>query len=435
MPTAAVIAANHALPRTAREAIDDARRRDFRGHVAHVIAAVAYLGSLGFATAPASATFGVLLGFSIIRLPHTWRAYRFIMRDSVGWLMLAWAGWHAVTLMWSPDPGHGLDELKSFRALATPFMLWPVIDHVAWMIGAFLCGVFLQNLAQLGQGLHLIARHAGDGPRLRGMGHPVNTGTLCLIAMCWHFSAFTRVRGWLRWASLAGLAVSGLGLVATGSRGPWIAAAITLPVAAITMLLRRPSVRKPIFLLALAMIPCALAAWPSVRHIIVYRLERTQTDVQRVEAGQYGMDVGYRLACWQAAWEMFLKRPVGGAGAGGFHFAALETSQAKTLAVSSHAHSLYLHVLGCTGAVGAGILMGVMIASLRRTWRTAPDYPYADGVFFALLGWLIAATFDASHLNGQMFGMFAVFITVTLPMRPALRSGAFESTSAIKAPQ
>ena len=167
-----------------------------------------------------------------------------------------------------------------------------------------------------------------------------------------------------------------------------VAAAITLPVAAITMLLRRPSVRKPIFLLALAMIPCALAAWPSVRHIIVYRLERTQTDVQRVEAGQYGMDVGYRLACWQAAWEMFLKRPVGGAGAGGFHFAALETSQAKTLAVSSHAHSLYLHVLGCTGAVGAGILMGVMIASLRRTWRTAPDYPYADGVFFA-----------AAHLN------------------------------------
>ena len=42
MPTAAVIAANHALPRTAREAIDDARRRDFRGHVAHVIAAVAF---------------------------------------------------------------------------------------------------------------------------------------------------------------------------------------------------------------------------------------------------------------------------------------------------------------------------------------------------------------------------------------------------------
>ena len=43
---------------------------------------------------------------------------------------------------------------------------------------------------------------------------------------------------------------------------------------------------------------------------------------------------------------------------------------------------------------------------------------FADGALFGLLGWLLAAAFDAYHLAGQMVGVFAMLTALTVIHRP-----------------
>ena len=83
----------------------------------------------------------------------------------------------------------------------------------------------------------------------------------------------------------------------------------------------------------------------------------------------------------------------------------------------SHPHSTYLHLLGCTGLIGGSLFAAVGLLARGRSWHTPADSPYVDGTLFVLLTWLIGAVFDCYHLNGQLSGLFAVIVTLTLKHR------------------
>ena len=399
-----------------------AQHRDRIGHNVHVGAGMLYLFGLAFSSNAAAIGFCVLAFVTVFRLRSTIQTYRYLFNDWVGWLFIAWAAMSGLTILWSPDQMQGLDEWRAFRAIFTAIMLWPVVHYAPWFIAGFLLAVFAQNLVQLGQAVGLVELHFGDAPRLRGMTHPVITGTLCVMAMCWHLSAIMLGRKWWRWLSVMGFLAAGIGLVATGSRGPWIAGAIAVPACVIGIAWRWPGARKMAFVAMVAAAVIAIAAWPFVRGIVEYRLERTQEDIALVEQGKVQQNLGlsYRLACWEAAWEIFGERPLGGIGAGGYLQAARETSRGDVLTNVHHAHSVYMHVLANTGVLGGIALLAVVAAALRRAWRDRWDHPYAAGSFFALLAWLIAGCFDSIHLNGPLLGVFAAILTLTLPTRPGV---------------
>lgn len=418
----------HAVASPMRGAVDlqHARQRNRLGHWLHVAAGVFYLFGLGFSSYAVSWGFGVLAVVALVRTPYTIRSYGPLFRDWVGWLFIAFAAIYGVSVLWSPDRSQGLDEWKSFRAVFTAMMLWPVIEYVPAMIVGFLLGVLGQNIAQLMQAVGVLEIPLGDGPRLRGLTHPVLTATLCIVAMCWHLSAVLIARGVWRWLPAIGFLVAGVGMVLTGSRGPWIAAAVTMPVMVLVVAMRKPEARRAAVVVVVCGLVAAAASWPFVKDIVAYRLKMTQTDAELVEEGTYTHDMGYRIACWSAAWELFVDHPLTGVGAGGFRSAANETSFAKTLDEPEHAHSLYMHSLVSTGVFGGLALLTLLGAALARTWRDRWDHPFAAGSFFALLAWLICGCFDSVHLSGEMLGVFAALVTVTLPMRPRARTGIAE---------
>ena len=92
--------------------------------------------------------------------------------------------------------------------------------------------------------------------------------------------------------------------------------------------------------------------------------------------------------------------------------------RAKEYMQRDHAHSTYLHLLSGAGVFGAGLFVELFIVALVGAWRSPLDHPFADGVLPALVVWIIAAQFDALHLNAHMLGLLMFLVTLTLPVRP-----------------
>lgn len=394
------------------------RQRDWLGHRVHLAAAVLYMAALGINTGPASICFGILTAIAVIRLPRTWMLFPFLLRkDVAGWILTAWAALHAVSLLWSPDVQMGLDELKTFRVVITTLLVWPVVDSAALLITALLIGIASQHVVQLGQALQWIERSPGDGMRLRGMIHPVQTGTLCLMAMMLYLSAVVSARTGWRWLAIAGFFAAALGLIATGSRGPWIAAAITLPVALIILAIRRPFARQSLLYMTGALVLALLITWPFVKAVVNIRVEKALAEVERIREGDYSGDVGYRLASWQAAWELFLDKPILGQGTGGYGSLAIHTSHGEQLKQGTHAHSIMMQTLATTGVLGMFLLATFWGLMLWRAWRIPSNHVFADGVLYALIAWFACALFDDPHMSGQMFGVFATLAALTVTRR------------------
>src|SRR5689334_7276427 len=142
-------------------------------------------------------------------------------------------------------------------------MLWPVLDRLPWLIGSALLGVLAQNGVQLMQALGWMAPRTSDpADRFAGLTHAIKTATWCCAAMCWNLSAILRATGLKRWASLGLFAAATAGLVLSGSRGPWIAAAVTMPLMLLTIVIRRPSIRRAAVILSIGGLLVAGAAWP-----------------------------------------------------------------------------------------------------------------------------------------------------------------------------
>ncbi len=411
------------------EALAYARRRDPIGDWAHTILALMYLAALPLAPALTAVTGVGLAAYAILRLPHTWRTYTVLLRDPILWILAAFVGWYALSLAWSSDPAQGRDELRAARALATPLVLWPVIHRAPWLITAVLIGVIAQNGAQLGHFLGWLEKAKYNTPdRLGGLLHPVQTGAWCAAALCWFTAAVLSGRGRWRWLALLGAAATAAGLVATGSRGPWLAAAVALPALVIMVALGRPQSRRAALALAALAIVAAAAAWPLAGERIKSRVQTAVAEVTAARRdGVYWSSAGLRTAMWSWAWSAFEAHPVRGIGAGGYrnfvatHPTYLAAAQRKprqaAYMLRDHPHSTYLHLLGCTGLIGGSLFAAAGILALGRCGRSASDHPYFDGTLFVLLTWLIGAVFDCYHLNGQLVGLLGLVVALTLKHR------------------
>jgi O-antigen ligase len=401
---------------------------DPAGHVVHTALAATYLFLLPLATTPKDVAAGVLLAWVLVRLPHIWTCYTALARDRLVWLLAAWAAWHGLCLLWSPDAAAGWDELQAFRVLVAPLVFWPILDRGPWLVGALLAGVLAQNLVQLGQGLEILGLEAGANDRLPGLIHPIHTGAFCVAAMCWHLGALLRrpgAAGRRRWlldaASVTGLVAATGGLVFSGSRGPWISAAVAVPLGLVVTGLRRSWARRPALALAVIGLISLTGAWIAAGSFVSVRVDQAVAEIRAASAGDYESDVGERLARWSAAWAVFLDEPVTGAGGGGYARAREELGYGMAPTSDPHAHSLYLHELATAGAPGGLLLLAIVVLTLRRAIRDRPDHPYADGTLYALIGWLIGAQFDCYQLAGNMFGLFTFIVALTLPRRATIR--------------
>ncbi|NNF42140.1 MAG: O-antigen ligase family protein [Phycisphaerales bacterium] len=384
-------------------------------HVVHQWLAAFYVFTLPLQTAPKEIAFALLVLWSLIRIRSIWRTCVDLSRDRPGWLLVIWASWTALSLAWSQDPAHGVEELAAFRFLLTGFVLAPVLDRAAWLIVAFLLGVFVQNGVQLGQGLQLFGLEPGAQNRLGGLTSPITAGLICGMAMCWHLAAVLASRSAWRWIGVVGFFAAAGGMVFSGSRGPWIAAALVLPLEVIVIAVRRPPTRRVALIVTTLVVIAAAASWPIARPMVENRVERALEDLRVAQDDAYGTDVGFRLLCWRTSWRMFRDRPLHGSGVGAFYVETELVRNTRTNISAGHAHSIFFHALGCTGLVGLGLMLATLAAYGARAWGVVRPPPWADGTFYALLLWTVAGAFDTFHVSGQTFGILMVVFALAAP--------------------
>ncbi|MHC4427015.1 MAG: O-antigen ligase family protein [Planctomycetota bacterium] len=399
---------------------------DPAGRYIHYGLALGYLFLLPLETTPKDIVWLTLALWALLRLPHHWHHFSAASHDRLLWLLAGWAAWHTLSLLWSGNVATGVDELRAFRVVFTPLLLWPLLERAPLLIGAFLAGVFCQNLIQIAQELELLG-FSTTYERAGGLLHPIMTGAFCAAALCWHVSALlstprgvAALRPALLVLTCVGLAASAAGLLFSGSRGPWISAAVALPLLVLHVGLRQPAARKMTLGLAGAAVVGGLLLWPLAGGMVRMRVESAFADLKAVEAGDYDSDVGHRLARWSAAGSIFTEAPLIGAGMGGYGRAAGETS-ASDLENDPHAHSVWMHELATVGIVGS-LLLGSLVCMIAcRLFKLADASRYGVGTLAVLATWVVGGIFDAYHLNGNTFGLFTVIVSLALVPQTAHR--------------
>jgi len=365
----------------------------------------------------------VLLGFFLLRTPKTIRLWKHALGQPVPLLILGFVLWQFITLIWSPNRSQGLDEIASSRWALMILLLWPVIGWRNRFITALTIGFLLGNLSQLmqliwgGQDWFPWVR---EPDRISGWWDPAVAGTLLTAALGLHLPAAVMGSGRTRIIGLTGTIITVIALLATGTRGGWIAAVVLVGctlVIAVVVHQRRRTLFVGLGVLVLA----GVAAGIALRAPIASRVSDARADIAAALDGDYTSSTGARIAMAGWALEAFAEHPVQGVGAGGYqswvenHLRTSGIDPAER-SIHAHAHNAILHIAATTGLVGLMFAGAIILCAFwnafshlsRRTIGT-----YAAGPGFALLGLLLVSAFDVVHINAQSAAILGVLLALT----------------------
>jgi len=366
------------------------------------------------------------------------------------WLATGWVAWLWVSLLWSENRAIGFEEAGAARfALAIP-LLWPVLDRRSLLIGALLLGFLSANIAQA---VHAIGVTFGvesiTFPRLphrnSGWWQPVVGGTMLTAGLGLHLPALLTGKGRSRFIGLLGTLLCLAGVVATGSRGAWLASVALCVIAAAWGITRRawPKLswgHLPLIvgIGVVAGVGGYKALWPTLSE----RGRAGVVEVRRaIEEHDYSTDTGARILMARVAADAFLERPLVGIGAGGFktwgreHLAdAGRESEARL--IPDHAHNSLLHVAATTGIVGVMLFTGPVWWSVRGGFRLPPARAggasgepgakiagYGAGPAFGIIGLMLASAFDVVQVDAQPSAMLWILMALCINGRPAEEDG------------
>lgn len=378
----------------------------------------------------------------LIRYPRHQCTHSALKRLVTPWFVLAWAGWQGVSVLWSMDRDMGIEEFGALRFAVPILLLWPVLDRRAWLIAGLAIGLLAANVAQV---VHAIGT-AFDIPTLTfprlpgrnsGWWQPVVGGTMLTAGVGLHLPAALTARGKWRLVGIFGLVASIAGVVATGSRGAWIASGALLFIGG-AWLIRRLVGRGLTWghlplILALLVVFGAVGYktfWPGMR---ARALEGVQEIRQIVESGDYSTYTGARIVMARWAIRAFQSSPVYGIGAGSFKpWVAREIERDRSglpeNPAHAHAHNTFLQVAATTGVMGLALFTVIVVLSVRggftRGGGGGDVSGYEAGPAFALLGMLLVTPFDVVNINAQTAGMWWIIVALCLWGRPAPLAGS-----------
>lgn len=407
---------------------------DRLGTSLHTAAAVLACLLAAFPTTPLEWAALPLLVVFLVRMTEHHRVLRSLWLDPALWLLAAWAAVVSLSILWNHGSSKAwLGDAQSLRFAALIVALYPVLDRRRRLIAALLASFAIGQCVQLAHALGLTDINRLPG-RISGWWDPVVGGSLLCAALGMHLagaflgrSARTRLLGAV--GSLAAL----LGVLATGSRGAWIGAAITIGITGFVALWRLPGSRRIGPLLAgfalLAMGTAAAWFTPPIRARLDQGVAETRAAFQDQ---RFTTDTGLRVAMAKWAIAEFRTHPFLGVGAGGYQsWAAAQTPErarelgaaprARTM-LHAHAHSVYLHTLATTGLLGTALLLAATILAIRSGLRGPRDGGRATGYDAApplgLVGLAAAGLFDTITINQQTAFLLFVLFALCLPTRP-----------------
>ncbi len=332
--------------------------------------------------------FGLLLGVSsLFGFDYLWRARA--QAGGAGRLLVALAmavlALGALSVWLTGLPLRDLDNPSRF--LVMPWvLLWvcafrPKMPALWW-------GAWFGLLATL-----LVAgfQLANGWKRADGWTNAIVLADVALVLMT--VLVFCRPPG--RWAWIAvGLAVGGLVILCTGSRGVW-PALLALLVATVFSIRRG---RSHVWLAGLAgallVAVTLVVSIPQLREHT--RLDELRSDVQRIERGDVDSSAGARLERWQVAWDAFARQPWSGVGIGHFDRAMQHLPDCRQPVQEERCHLGHAHndlaewaaTLGIPGLVLLLAIYGLPLAMFvclhRRSGEDGFHGPAAAGIMLVV---------------------------------------------------
>lgn len=411
-------------------------RIDPLGHEVHaLLAALACLCLAGPTSAVELGAIPLLAAFTI-RIHRHWRTWPRLLLQPLMLVVLAWVLLGLASRLWTEGSPHAwATEFGVTRFGIVLLAMWPVADRRALLLGALAAGFALGQLSQLSHALgstghyHLPTWNRLPG-RNSGWWDPVVGGSLLTAALGLHLPAALWGKRHWRVLGIAGSGVTLLGILATGSRGAWLAAAALVGVALLVALLRiKPRARM---LRAAGVLLAVLAvggviAWLTIGDQLASRYRAGRDEItSAIEHKQFQTDTGARILMAWWACQALGEHPLTGVGLGGFeawsraHVLKLGIDPA-TRNYHAHAHDALLEAgatLGVPGLILAVALIAIALTGAAK--RQDGDGPpgYADGPLFALLGLLLVSPFDAIQVNSQTGALLMVLLLFAMQARP-----------------
>lgn len=368
-----------------------------------------------------------LVVFFFVRVVNTFPLWIHGFGQPLMLAVLVLVGWMSIGLIWSPDPVSGLEEIGRLRWFLAIGLLFPIIEHRTRLIYAMCIGLTLGQIGQVLDGFDgfgfgpiaaLVENHPG---RIAGWWHPVIAGDLLVAAMGLHLPAAAMGRGRTRIIGVLGLTLSGVGVLATGTRGAWVAALLLLMVGGLLVVrVRRVPMRRVLAITALVLVAAGIAGL-ALRNSITIRIDETRAELAEIRAGELDSYSGLRVRMAQQALDAFATHPILGVGTGGYErWCELHAGGGH----GAHAHNSVLHIGATLGLVGLVLWALVLFVALRCAWRwgqSCASNPYALGPLLGIVGLLLASISDSVHINLQsvaMLGMLAGLCPAYAPNTP-----------------
>lgn len=190
---------------------------------------------------------------------------------------------------------------------------------------------------------------------------------------------FQVARGSWRWYALAGLAVAGAGLVASGSRGPLLG----LAVAVAYTLVRGYGVTRAGTRRAVRLVVVALGA-----AVAIAALSASQIDIGSwLRLDDSDGNASSRLDAWNGALATIADTPFFGAGPGRYFYGGYGVDSG----VPAYPHNLWLEAWSEYGVVAFILLTAVVVVAWRRAAQLGQMF-----VVFAVVSYGLSGSFDTS---------------------------------------
>lgn len=329
----------------------------------------------------------------------------------------AFACWSTASIFWSVNPANTYQTSLTYIQLA--LLLWliwelaPTTSRQHALLQAYVLGSYLSALYTIAAYLTSTAalkRYAASGYNANDLGF-----TLALaIPMAWYLSLVCRRRAAV-WLNRLFLPVGLAAILLTASRGAAIPAAVALLLIPWTVTRWPPRTKVAIIVLLAGSVYLLTTFVPTTS------LERLATTSSEIQDGSFSA----RGRIWRAGWQIFLRHPIAGVGAGNF-----AETVVSTLGEARSPHQSFLAVLVGQGLIGLALFLAIFAVALLPV----PRFPPLQRKFWAILALtlligLIPRTWDRRKPTWLVLGVLAAQ-AAAFPHRTTARTSAVTVPSA-----
>jgi O-antigen ligase len=394
------------------------------------------LVSAAFAAGPTSAQEIGLIPIAIawaVSVNVVWPVMWILPRQPMFLLLLAWVALILWGLTWTTDPRQGQWDYASMRFCTPIVVMSPLLRDRGKLIAALAVGFVLGNASQFVLWASHTMAHDFKPWVGRNPGwwtHPAEAGYILVAALGLHLPAAFMGRGRTRLLAIGGCLVTWLGMLATGTRGAWIAGAglmvFGVVVAVVGGFWKWRAVRWGL----LAVVVAAAIGWATLGDFVSRRVHDGAADVRAaLVEHRYQSDTGGRIKLALMAIDMFKQRPLLGWGPGSYRKYADARLRAEGATEedmqwwadrTASAHNAWLNIAATLGLVGLVLAAAIVVVTLRGGFENLQGRlgTYAAGPAFALVGMLLTTPFDVTYVNSVPSAVLGVLMVLCLMHRP-----------------